>query len=235
MATRRDASESGNNFNCTASPFTSAWLSQVLPLLSGGKLFKEPAEADIAVPSALIRILRTVLSAFLSNSIIPRGQTGTWISATVVGEEDHSNAVLNLGTKLDRHTFLKGGADFWISPKSPVVLRMWLGLTYDESSTRRLSRSLVQSRLHLSKEILPPFLYSSPPHDLYDHTTMSRSSRYSSRAPQLPSSPPVITLYDTPGHTPQPWAPNIWRIRYVAFAIVSSRAHTWHDLIPDSF
>ena len=27
--------------------------------------------------------------------------------------------------------------------------------------------------------------------------------------------PPVITLYDVPGHTPQPWAPNIWRIRYV--------------------
>ncbi|KAG6815946.1 hypothetical protein H0H87_010053 [Tephrocybe sp. NHM501043] len=36
-------------------------------------------------------------------------------------------------------------------------------------------------------------------------------SRYSSRAP----SPPSITLYDTPGNTPQPWAPNIWRIRFV--------------------
>ncbi|KAK0211980.1 hypothetical protein IW262DRAFT_1485963 [Armillaria fumosa] len=29
-----------------------------------------------------------------------------------------------------------------------------------------------------------------------------------------PSSPPVITLYDVPGHNAQPWAPNIWRIRY---------------------
>ncbi|RDB16471.1 Glutathione S-transferase-like protein ustS [Hypsizygus marmoreus] len=37
-------------------------------------------------------------------------------------------------------------------------------------------------------------------------------SRYSSR--QAPS-PPGITLYDTPGHTPQPWAPNIWRIRFI--------------------
>ncbi|KAG6917156.1 hypothetical protein DXG01_003669 [Tephrocybe rancida] len=36
-------------------------------------------------------------------------------------------------------------------------------------------------------------------------------SRYSSRAP----SPPFITLYDAPGNTPQPWAPNIWRIRFV--------------------
>ncbi|KAG5644427.1 hypothetical protein DXG03_008522 [Asterophora parasitica] len=37
-------------------------------------------------------------------------------------------------------------------------------------------------------------------------------SRYTSM--QIPS-PPVITLYDTPGHTPQPWAPNIWRIRFI--------------------
>ncbi|KAG5637414.1 hypothetical protein H0H81_004672 [Sphagnurus paluster] len=29
------------------------------------------------------------------------------------------------------------------------------------------------------------------------------------------NSPPVITLYDIPGHTPQPWAPNIWRIRFI--------------------
>ncbi|KAG6828372.1 hypothetical protein H0H92_008214 [Tricholoma furcatifolium] len=38
-------------------------------------------------------------------------------------------------------------------------------------------------------------------------------SRYhsTSRTP----SPPFITLYDTPGHTPQPWAPNIWRVRFV--------------------
>ncbi|THU86388.1 hypothetical protein K435DRAFT_830920 [Dendrothele bispora CBS 962.96] len=28
-------------------------------------------------------------------------------------------------------------------------------------------------------------------------------------------SPPVITLYDIPGHSPQPWAPNIWRIRFI--------------------
>ncbi|KAF5354239.1 hypothetical protein D9756_006990 [Leucocoprinus leucothites] len=28
-------------------------------------------------------------------------------------------------------------------------------------------------------------------------------------------SPPLITLYDIPGHTPQPWAPNIWRIRFI--------------------
>ncbi|KDR79323.1 hypothetical protein GALMADRAFT_62871 [Galerina marginata CBS 339.88] len=26
---------------------------------------------------------------------------------------------------------------------------------------------------------------------------------------------PVITLYDVPGHTAQPWAPNIWRIRFI--------------------
>ncbi|KAK0186246.1 hypothetical protein F5146DRAFT_1065177 [Armillaria mellea] len=30
-----------------------------------------------------------------------------------------------------------------------------------------------------------------------------------------PSSPPVITLYDVPGHNAQPWAPNIWRIRFI--------------------
>jgi hypothetical protein len=29
------------------------------------------------------------------------------------------------------------------------------------------------------------------------------------------SSQPIITLYDTPAHVPQPWAPNIWRVRYV--------------------
>ncbi|KAF8885400.1 hypothetical protein CPB84DRAFT_1685447 [Gymnopilus junonius] len=28
-------------------------------------------------------------------------------------------------------------------------------------------------------------------------------------------SPPKITLYDVPGHTAQPWAPNIWRIRFI--------------------
>ncbi|KAI5826433.1 hypothetical protein K523DRAFT_311400 [Schizophyllum commune Tattone D] len=28
-------------------------------------------------------------------------------------------------------------------------------------------------------------------------------------------SPPVIMLYDVPGSTPQPWAPNIWRIRFI--------------------
>ncbi|KAL0565347.1 hypothetical protein V5O48_016676 [Marasmius crinis-equi] len=26
---------------------------------------------------------------------------------------------------------------------------------------------------------------------------------------------PIITLYDIPGHSPQPWAPNIWRIRFI--------------------
>ncbi|KAF8066529.1 hypothetical protein FPV67DRAFT_1192141 [Lyophyllum atratum] len=37
-----------------------------------------------------------------------------------------------------------------------------------------------------------------------------------SRYPSRPTvSPPIITLYDTPGHTPQPWAPNIWRIRFI--------------------
>ncbi|KAG6888577.1 hypothetical protein C0995_007259 [Termitomyces sp. Mi166 len=35
-------------------------------------------------------------------------------------------------------------------------------------------------------------------------------SRYSTR-----TSPPFITLYDARGNTPQPWAPNIWRIRFV--------------------
>ncbi|KAH0578780.1 hypothetical protein J132_10719 [Termitomyces sp. J132] len=37
------------------------------------------------------------------------------------------------------------------------------------------------------------------------------SRYYSTRT----SSPPLITLYDAPGNTPQPWAPNIWRIRFV--------------------
>ncbi|KAF8962085.1 hypothetical protein BDZ97DRAFT_1663356 [Flammula alnicola] len=27
--------------------------------------------------------------------------------------------------------------------------------------------------------------------------------------------PPLIILYDVPGHTSQPWAPNIWRIRFI--------------------
>ncbi|KAF8154469.1 hypothetical protein B0H34DRAFT_660186 [Crassisporium funariophilum] len=36
------------------------------------------------------------------------------------------------------------------------------------------------------------------------HSTSSRNT-----------APPVITLYDVPGHTPQPWAPNIWRIRFI--------------------
>ncbi|KAK7062723.1 hypothetical protein VNI00_000211 [Paramarasmius palmivorus] len=26
---------------------------------------------------------------------------------------------------------------------------------------------------------------------------------------------PTIILYDVPGHSPQPWAPNIWRIRFI--------------------
>ncbi|KAJ3516028.1 hypothetical protein NMY22_g14301 [Coprinellus aureogranulatus] len=25
----------------------------------------------------------------------------------------------------------------------------------------------------------------------------------------------MLTLYDVPGHTPQPWAPNIWRVRFI--------------------
>lgn len=29
-------------------------------------------------------------------------------------------------------------------------------------------------------------------------------------------SQPMITLYDTPAHVPQPWAPNAWRVRYVS-------------------
>lgn len=29
------------------------------------------------------------------------------------------------------------------------------------------------------------------------------------------SSQPIITLYDTPAHVPQPWAPNIWRVRFI--------------------
>ncbi|KAJ7574797.1 hypothetical protein C8J56DRAFT_802519 [Mycena floridula] len=41
---------------------------------------------------------------------------------------------------------------------------------------------------------------------------MSRHhSRHMSRAP----STPVITLYDVPGPSPGPWAPNIWRIRFI--------------------
>ncbi|KAF9261646.1 hypothetical protein L218DRAFT_869391 [Marasmius fiardii PR-910] len=38
---------------------------------------------------------------------------------------------------------------------------------------------------------------------------MSKHSRSTS------SKLPLITLYDTPGPTPQPWAPNIWRIRFI--------------------
>ncbi|TFK36220.1 hypothetical protein BDQ12DRAFT_610129 [Crucibulum laeve] len=40
---------------------------------------------------------------------------------------------------------------------------------------------------------------------------MSRHHASSSRS----STVPIITLYDVPGHTPQPWAPNIWRIRFI--------------------
>ncbi|XP_006456238.1 hypothetical protein AGABI2DRAFT_211106 [Agaricus bisporus var. bisporus H97] len=40
---------------------------------------------------------------------------------------------------------------------------------------------------------------------------MSRHHYRSSRS----SAPPSITLYDIPGHTPQPWAPNIWRVRFI--------------------
>ncbi|KAJ7579587.1 hypothetical protein C8J56DRAFT_1103618 [Mycena floridula] len=29
------------------------------------------------------------------------------------------------------------------------------------------------------------------------------------------SATPPITLYDTPGHSPEPWAPNVWRIRFI--------------------
>ncbi|KAF9013577.1 hypothetical protein BDZ89DRAFT_963198 [Hymenopellis radicata] len=29
------------------------------------------------------------------------------------------------------------------------------------------------------------------------------------------SSPPIILLYDAAGPTPQPWAPNIWRVRFI--------------------
>ncbi|KAJ3877679.1 hypothetical protein F5051DRAFT_313931, partial [Lentinula edodes] len=32
---------------------------------------------------------------------------------------------------------------------------------------------------------------------------------------------PVIILYDTPGHSPQPWAPNIWRIRQVCAFVLN--------------
>ncbi|KAF5391853.1 hypothetical protein D9757_001812 [Collybiopsis confluens] len=39
-------------------------------------------------------------------------------------------------------------------------------------------------------------------------------SRHSSRA-SYSSTTPSIILYDTPGHSPQPWAPNIWRIRFI--------------------
>ncbi|KII85690.1 hypothetical protein PLICRDRAFT_31819 [Plicaturopsis crispa FD-325 SS-3] len=28
-------------------------------------------------------------------------------------------------------------------------------------------------------------------------------------------SQPIITLYDAPSHSPQPWAPNIWRVRFI--------------------
>jgi glutathione S-transferase len=43
-------------------------------------------------------------------------------------------------------------------------------------------------------------------------------SRHASSSRNM--NPPVITLYDVPGHTPQPWAPNIWRVRYVAYLII---------------
>ncbi|KAF9444502.1 hypothetical protein P691DRAFT_736383 [Macrolepiota fuliginosa MF-IS2] len=49
---------------------------------------------------------------------------------------------------------------------------------------------------------------------------MSRHQRHHYKASAYPTStrgmsPPMITLYDVPGHTPQPWAPNIWRIRFI--------------------
>ncbi|THU81178.1 hypothetical protein K435DRAFT_937170 [Dendrothele bispora CBS 962.96] len=44
---------------------------------------------------------------------------------------------------------------------------------------------------------------------------MSRSGR-SSVAPGRSSTTPVITLYDIAGNSsPQPWAPNIWRVRFI--------------------
>ncbi|KAJ4001468.1 hypothetical protein F5050DRAFT_1560687 [Lentinula boryana] len=42
------------------------------------------------------------------------------------------------------------------------------------------------------------------------------SPHYSSRSSHNSNNTtPVIILYDTPGHSSQPWAPNIWRIRFV--------------------
>jgi hypothetical protein len=38
------------------------------------------------------------------------------------------------------------------------------------------------------------------------------------------SSQPIITLYDTPAHVPQPWAPNIWRVRYVHIQLLRHRS-----------
>ncbi|KAE9406723.1 hypothetical protein BT96DRAFT_915155 [Gymnopus androsaceus JB14] len=40
-------------------------------------------------------------------------------------------------------------------------------------------------------------------------------SRYHSSRSSHSSTTPIITLYDTPGQSPQPWAPNIWRIRFI--------------------
>jgi len=37
----------------------------------------------------------------------------------------------------------------------------------------------------------------------------------SRKATRTSGSPPIITLYDLPSHNPQPWAPNIWRIRLI--------------------
>ncbi|EDR10117.1 uncharacterized protein LACBIDRAFT_318115 [Laccaria bicolor S238N-H82] len=45
---------------------------------------------------------------------------------------------------------------------------------------------------------------------------MSRHHHYhASTSRAAAASPPVITLYDVPGHTPQPWAPHIWRVRFI--------------------
>ncbi|KAF5341387.1 hypothetical protein D9758_012298 [Tetrapyrgos nigripes] len=44
---------------------------------------------------------------------------------------------------------------------------------------------------------------------------MSRSGRPGSVAPSRSSATPIITLYDLPGNSPQPWAPNIWRVRFI--------------------
>ena len=46
-------------------------------------------------------------------------------------------------------------------------------------------------------------------------------------APHAPhvsmSPPPIIILYDLPSHNPQPWAPNIWKVRYV-YSLASVRS-----------